>query len=1029
MLSEIQSNPKKRKLPDPSDSSDAPSLTSPTSQQRFQADVAGFVKLQKCGTKEVAQVTKIAENLKQALIGAEGLKFASIQDANAAFRARGVHIPYPECGDDIREVVVSLTPPSRVELGWSLRHGIIRKSEHGVINVDLIVQIPSATFLPKDYLEYLYLRKRILYLSYLVLALKNANPPFDCSYASDFIDGDELRPIVLVDCSHAKCMIRLIPAVSVDLFPIDKLSPTACRADRKTGTPTPMYNSSLIDDAYHLDNLDTLQKYTTLREEFKGALVLGTAWLSCLGFSAHLLDGGFGEREWALLQSHVIETTVNESAVASRYASSSGPFQLFKSVLNLIANTTFPIATDTPTLHRKNTQHNILFKMSRWSFRTLKDHSLAVISFDKLGLSLRAQFQRIFQNQPYTIADLSMSFPVDSMHIIGKLPTAVARRWNIKHLINEYYYDMFAKGLGNRYKTMTFSAPKSSPRELEGILGCETENDGVYNLKLFITLDERNCARILDYGPDVGNTAKTADFRGFWEGKAELRRFKDGRVMETVKWDSASSPTEQILSFLCQKLASPFQTQDPPTFYGCVSDIHSVSPPPLQPAVDLYGAAVSEFKTVADTIRQLKDFPLGFRKISGLSPGLSSTSVDPPFPCSRYLETPLEGELELESSSMWPVDPEQRRRSEFGLLLKLRAELDATGNFIMTHVGIAASLGFDNPGFFLDILTKRQYYFRFRLKNTLEVVPRVIAPALDMRYENPAQILHLQTSVVQKCHQHQYFAPSIRILKKWFRSHHLASFFNEGILELFVAIGFSPYSPFAIPASTYCGFRRIMAYLSHWDWRNMPLEIEVLRYFPDGERTRILREFDAYRSISRNNEACLSVVVAGENGEMAWIRHDVPRLVAIRMTQLARETHTQLTNISTPFSAVFHPDMTFFDFVIVLEQEPSLYEANRKYTNITTRQRKFGSLPLNERFIAELKAQIEEYVLLFPSLDTLIVGGLWKPARELDVLVKQPHQRRPADSRTGNLMYNKTAIFGLIMELGRGLVDGIRVPR
>ncbi|KAK6352698.1 hypothetical protein TWF730_009509 [Orbilia blumenaviensis] len=963
MKPEIQSsNPRKRKLFE-SGLNDAHSLP---------LSITDFIKYQKCSAKEAAQITQTVNNIKQVLVCAEETKFDSIQDAKAAFCSHGAHIPYPECGDDIYGAPVFLSPPARIESELNLGHHILRKPGHDdAVVVDLIIQVPPITFHPKDYLEYRYLRKRILYLSYLTVALRGSTETQGYSFSHDFLDGDELRPTVLVDCLHvvhSKCRIRLIPAIPHDLFPIDRLSPNACWADRLSGVPTPMYNSSLVDDAHHLGNFELLRQHITSNEEFKGALVLGSTWLSRLGFSSHMLDGGFGKKEWALLQLHLVEGNVDTHS-SSKYAASSDPFQIFKSVLNLIINTRLHPQTGTPTLCQTYTQYNILFKMSRWSFLALRHHSSAVVSLERSGLSSLSQFHRIFQNPFCQIYDITASFRIDTLQIMEKLPSTTARRWNLQHSINDYCYDILSKGLGDRYKTMVFCVPKPPLRHLENVLGSEKPDHDPYNLCISFTLDEKTCMRILEYGPGVQDTRGSTDFREFWGDMAELRRFKDGRVMETVKWDATPSPTEQILGFLHRKLTSPFQTKQPPIFHGCDSEIYLTTPPLIQPPGDLYETAISEFQTVVNSIRQVNDFPLGFRKITGISPALSLTSVKPPLSCSRYLEAPLEGELDLESSSMWPVDPEQRRRSEFGLLLKLRAELEASGRFLTARVGITTTRNSDNTYCFLDLLTKSRYYFRFRLKDAMDITPNglninpQIGPSLDTRNErliNTKQTFNLQESAVQKCHQHQFFAPSLRILGKWIQSHYLGLFFGNAILELFVAAVFSPYFPVAIPSSTYCGFRRVIAYLSCWDWRRTPLEVDVLRQFTDGERTQILKEFRADSWTNQGSEACLSVVLASEDGRVDWIRHRIPRLVAIRMTQLARETHSRLSDVSTPFNAVFDTDMAFFDFVIVLNQKYELCDSDRRYSNVVMLPKTNVSSSLYASFIRELRVLLRK---------------------------------------------------------------------
>ncbi|KAK6514167.1 hypothetical protein TWF506_008578 [Arthrobotrys conoides] len=957
-------NSKKRKIFDSHGFKDAPNPPLSPLRRSYQKEVADLIRLQKCSAQEMSQVTQAVENVKRVLIDIKETTFVSIRDAEAMFHSHGVHIPYPECGDCIRDGGVCLSSPTRVEAEWGLGHKMLPKSEHGDISVDLFIEIPSATFHPKDYLEYRYHRKRIIYLSYILLALKNTQKTSDYSYLADFMDGDEFRPIILVDCPSSRCKIRLIPAISLSIFPLDKLSPNTCRADRQNDVPTPMYNSSIIDDAYHLVALDALQKYAVSNEGFKEALILGRVWLFRLGFSSHLLDGGFGEKEWALLQCHLVET----ATTPSRYSTSADAFQTFKSVLNLIANTSIHSQFNISILHQRHIDFNVFSKMSRWSSQALIHHSRAATSLDKLGIPSRAQVHSIFENPLYHISDIAMSFPIDSLQIGEMLPKTV-KRWNLKYHINEYCYNLFSKGLGDRFKMMIFSTPRPHSKQLKDALDTPPQNPDVYGLTIFITLDEKMCRRVLDYGPEVQDTAKTADFREFWEDKAELRRFKDGRVMETVRWDSNSPPTEQILSFLHRKLTASFQTTEKPAYQGLESGIYLANPPLLRPADDSHETTVSEFEMIANAIRQVKGFPLGFRKISGVSPSLSFTSVEPPVPCSRYLGPPLEGELELESSSMWPVDPEQRSRTELGLLLKLRAELEATGNFLTVRVGIASASRLHSMSCFLDLLTKRQFYFRFRLRHTLEILPKKAGvnlpadPSLgipNVGFMHPNKRSSLRASTIQRCYQYQYFSSSVRILKQWFRSHHLACFFPGDILELFIAGVFSQYSPAEIPGSTYCGFRRAMARISHWDWRRTPLEVEILRHFTGDERAHILKAFGTYQHASPNNEACLSVVLPGEDGEVDWIRHLIPRLVAIRMTQLARETHNRLSSTPTPFQAAFIPDMSFFDFVITLKRKSDPHESVGKYSNLSAVPKKFGPLPLYQEFVAELKVLLRE---------------------------------------------------------------------
>jgi hypothetical protein len=50
-----------------------------------------------------------------------------------------------------------------------------------------------------------------------------------------------------------------------------------------------------------------------------------------------------------------------------------------------------------------------------------------------------------------------------------------------------------------------------------------------------LDLDPAHAARIVDRGPAADDAAAAAAFRAFWGDKAELRRFKDGSIVEAVR--------------------------------------------------------------------------------------------------------------------------------------------------------------------------------------------------------------------------------------------------------------------------------------------------------------------------------------------------------------------------------------------------------------------------------------------------------------------------------------------------------------
>ncbi|KAF3927170.1 hypothetical protein ABW20_dc0102399 [Dactylellina cionopaga] len=897
--------------------------------------VTDFIKLQKHNHKIVASITKFAESIKQILLNADKLSF------------------------------------------------------------------PSEMLHPKDYIEYRYLQKRTLYLAYLTSILIEKGERGDATYLFDFLDGDELRPIILVNCISVNCVLRLIPAISTDAFPLYKLTPSACRAERNTGLATPEYNASITADAYHLKNADLQREVAASCDGFEGSLILGSIWLSRNGYSSHLLDGGFGNTEWALLQSYVV--AVANPNTSSRYTHD--PFQLFKSVLKALASIEFIDVSDckqgfnlqgdiSSSIGLKQS-YNFLFKMSRWSHIALKCDANAVLSLNRMGLSAKSQFRNIFletENRCYRNYDLVTSLPIQTEYIIQELPQGSTPRWNIGHAINDYCYKLFARGLGNRCKSMSFSMPKPPPQTLRGMQNAQSGSSyKSYNLQVFLILDDKNSLRFMDYGPDLENSNESARFRDFWREKAELRRFKNGRIVETVKWEITPSATEQIIRFLYQRIVTTSTDESTLSFYGPGFETCLTSRFPMKTATILFDRAVSEFQIIADAMRQLNNFPLSFREIRGACPELRFTSANPPSPFLWRLNSVLEAEIELESSSRWPIDLEQRKRSELGLLLKLAVELKQTGNFASAQVGTKDNSDVNSRDGFLDVLTKTHYRFRFRLVHVYiggEGITGLLrgantdSPFRGSIKPQPYEKSYHEDMVLRKFKQYGCFSSVVRLVKMWFQSQYLASYFGDEMLELFGGIGFNPHSALAIPGSTFCGFRQAMITLSQWDWRKRPLEIELLSSFTDDERMCLLLEFQSRQVYpTSNDEVALSVAIAGGDGTIKELRRTIPRMVAVRMTELARKAHIMLLDFSTPFDKFFQSNLESFDFLILLQPIEDLQQNSEKYANITTVPNGLSRISTYEYLLREMQALFGEAVLFLPSSDSLVIGALWKTGR------------------------------------------------
>ncbi|EWC45051.1 hypothetical protein DRE_06331 [Drechslerella stenobrocha 248] len=956
--------------------------------------VRDFINHQRHNRKAVRMAIELAESVKSALSAAESLSFSSLREATSALQGRGISLPFEtEHVAFLEDQNITLLPPRDIEIGAGLNHGFLPRVKNEAHSVDLIIGIPSSIFHPKDYLEFRYFWKRALYLTYIASLLMDQPVGGSCRFSPQ--DGDELRPVLLMGYSsgimlQVNCVIRIIPAISPDLFPVNKISPTTCWACRSIGAATPQYNASILADVNHFTNAEKQKSLTLAHKGFEGGLVLGNAWLRQGNYSSHLLDGGFGAHEWALLQSYLIESDITSKTSQS----TSDPFELFKSVLRFIANIdSSTMATSEagypfclPSYILSNTAYAALFKMSRWSYLALKHDATTALSLAQPEATIDSQFRNIFadtSSQGHRDVDLIASFPIKFESVSSKLSENWMAQWNVESTTLNYCHDIFFKGLSNRYKKMTLLITKHPPGDVFYQLHTNNRKiGGLYEVSVFVTLDEHTSKCDTDYGPALDDPEGGARFRDFWQEKSELRKFKDGRILETVRWEKHPSPVEQIFTFLYQKIAGPLQGKafiriHGPEFERLLDSGHGGG------STNLFDAAINEFSSITAMMHQIKDFPLSFRGIRTISPELCSTSVMPPLARLSYIGRPgykpeknnhsglpLEAEIEFEGSSSWPIDPEQQRRSEFGLLVKLGDELRKNGSIAWVQVGMENFGGHhsrkETRGF-LDILTLSHYYFKFRLKRLRASAEVVTAPSSGKigdawhgfisSHDSERPHRH-RDMVARKSNQHPYLRPVIRLVKKWFQSHLLASFFNEEILELFGVVGFKSCSPHTIPGSAFRGFERSIGELSQWDWRKRPLQIEISRSFADDERANILTDFESRcLNSAKSDEVTLLVVVASAVGTIDWVNLSVPCLVATRMTQLAKEARILLPDPLAFANKLFVPNLKIFNFVLVLL--PSATPGSLcQYTNYSVSRRNAIDATLYTLFYEELQGKM-----------------------------------------------------------------------
>lgn len=234
---------------------------------------------------------------------------------------------------------------------------------------------------------------------------------------------------------------------------------------------------------------------------------------------------------------------------------------------------------------------------------------------------------------------------------------------------------LLRRGLGDRVHAIGLVTPANECFGLkEGIVA-----KPLPSISIGLILNTANAFRLVDHGPAASDqeTAETAEFRTFWGKKAELRRFKDGRIAESVVWDVKNSderariPALIVRHILEHHLGldgekdTKFVQKD---FDGLLHIPETLLPVfRLEGTVPGFKGALNAFDKFVKDLKGLEEeLPLSVLNVSPISSALRYTAAFAPIPIPprtgsflpptlRYLPS-IEVIIQFERSGRWPDD-------------------------------------------------------------------------------------------------------------------------------------------------------------------------------------------------------------------------------------------------------------------------------------------------------------------------------------------------------------------------------------
>lgn len=943
--------------------------------------------------------------------------------------------------------------------------------------VDMIVNMPKSMFQEKDYLNYRYFYKRAYYLATIAAGLQTSMSDLTLEY--EFLNGNSLHPILVAQWksttktdSNSRFEVHIIPAAPRGFFAEAKLRPSKnsirpkqeTSKDTTASEPSPFYNSSLSVDCNFESYLQLLHNASKTSEGFKDACLLGRIWLRQRGFGSAISQGGIGHFEWAALTALLLKGggPRGHSLLSPGYSS----YQMFKAVVQYLSSTDLtkqPMLYEAPDLQATKSDVpifydgprgvNVLYKMTPSSYELLRDE--AKTSLTMLNDSTFDQFEATF----ITKADQILL----KYDCIVKIPVP-AQKDGVFSCDHKTYSTTFAnrvfatmkEGLSDRIKLLDIKGVETAPWSIKNS-GPSVNTTQALNLA--VVFDPSNISRLVDHGPPAEDKKKAAKFQKFWGEKAELRRFRDGSILESLVWSSGSTYSifEDIVTYLAKR---HFGTEVSKGLSFMGEGFEKLLPS-YESSSKAFEVLRQAFNSFEKDIRDMESLPLQLRQLSAVDPQLRSSSIDLPLFAPRQpLDIPADVVIQFEGSGRWPDDVVAIQRTKIAFLLKIGELLVESNDSITTRLGIENE---DQPlqnCAFLDVFYPSGATFRLRIHNEREqiLLERQVkdkssdnrsredaVSALSLYKRSNIQLpLHTQ-SISTHCTRFPLLSPTIRLLKKWFNQHMLSGHVSGELVELLAVRAFLQPYPWKAPSSVMSGFLRALLFISKWDWRSTPLIVDFTGTMTDKDVSTINTRLEAWRKIDPGMNR--TVIFAASNHDTtgtAFSDKGPSKMVAARMTALARSACKAVKDqgLDLDTRSLFATSTNDYNFVIHLNPKAtgtSKAKDSHRFKNLEVQSElSIGKVDYRpfQMFSEELESLYNGSIVFFHGATNITrIGGLWNPQTAVSraFKVNLAYVAKPVEEKDGegeeakNVEINKPAILAEIARLGGDMVSRIEI--
>ncbi|EDO40309.1 predicted protein [Nematostella vectensis] len=856
-------------------------------------------------------------------------------------------------------------------------------------NVDVSINMPKECFQDKDYLNMRYLHKRAAYLCVVAHHVIKSKLFQTVRFVNT--DGDILRPVLSLKPkgkAGKNCTVRIHPVISNEVFKLQRLAPNKSNvrlnwlfpeASSSSVLPTPHYNSLILRDMVLGGHLRCLFQCMNDCPSAREAIMLLSVWLRQRELDEG--QGGFSRFLVSMVIAHLHTTRKINSYMSS--------YQIVRIFLQFISSSDWTTCTamkkdqnsdenNLPSLSCHHAAFDVVFvdpsgylnlcaNVSKSTYYRVRHE--AKLSFHLLDDRFVDGFYAMFMKPVPFMQKFDQCFSLANIECLKNVtervelqPSILSHAGDWVPVAVSWLVELLHKGLGKRAE-MIYVKPSAckewSVRENPPTLQQDSVTIG-------LILDTDHSDSILDYGPPGDNTLEAAIFREFWGSKSELRRFKDGSILEAVVWPSSSAGErrtvcERIIKYLLNRhgKVEPEMVRFVSSQLDCLLQRNngtSTTPSESQQAPtsssiqgtgeESMSLVIKAYDSLCKDIRGL-ELPLAVHSLQGISPIFRGAEVHPPNPCisspqsknshqdkennrnmASSVALPTDSKvppwcpvmtvlLQFETSGKWPDDLAAIKHVKAAFHIRLAQQLKEKLGLVAATSPTCVDVVKDGFVFRVKIVHYREMVL---LQEPGDEIDSHLRQSQAVAMEKEIVWLPALTSTLHGIQQ-QFVAYSgcVRLAMRWVCSQLLFSHIPSECVELLVASLFLSPAPLTPPHSALCGFMRFLHVLATCDWKTTPIIVN----FNNDLTAENYQEISSKFSSNRAHLPPLFISTPKDRFDSKWTRNAPSSMILQRVRVLAQESYNvmkeTLESTEPPdLKPIFRPPIDGYDVIITL---------------------------------------------------------------------------------------------------------------